>query len=277
MQRYWMNIPQIHLNALAKIKDSIIIQRLRKLVVILSIIVPLFVILMSYPSLAADKIVLVGSEDTKDSSTGRWLNLIYTEVFRRLGYEFEYRGYPNERANIMAESGIVDGEIQRAANYEKVAKNLLKVEEPSFSVNVAAYAITPGIVLDGWESLKNTNYIVEYRRGSKVPQNALPPVVKPENISTTTTVEQGLIRLILGRIDIYIEQEHVFAETIRKFDRDTVDPSSVYQAGILWTGESHVYLHKKNAVFLQKIAEVLKSLKQEGKIEHYREISQNAH
>ncbi len=96
-------------------------QRSRTLVVILSIIVALFVLSMSYPCVAADKIVLVGSDDTKASSTGRWLNLIYTEVFHRLGYEFEYIGYPNERANIMAESGIVDGEIQRAANYEKIS------------------------------------------------------------------------------------------------------------------------------------------------------------
>ncbi len=153
----------------------------------------------------------------------------------------------------------------------------MKVEEPSFSVNVAAYAITPGIVLNGWESLKNTNYIVEYRRGSKVAQNALPAVVAPEKISTTTTVEQGLAKLILGRIDIYIEQEHVFAEALRKFDGDTFDPSSVYQAGIMWTGESHLYLHKKNAALLQKITEVLKSMKQEGLVEHYRKTAQNVH
>ena len=243
----------------------------------LLIIVALFVVSISYSTVAAYKIVLVGSEDTKASSTGRWLNLIYTEVFRRLGYDFEYKSYPNERANIMAESGIVDGEIQRAANYEKVAKNLLKVEEPSFSVNVAAYAVSPGIVLDGWESLKNTNYIVGYRRGSKVAQNALPAVVKPEKISTTTTVEQGLIKLILGRIDIYIEQDSVVAETLKKFDKDKFDPSSVYQVGIMWTGESHVYLHKKNVVLLQEIVEVLKSMKQEGKVEHYRKIAQKAH
>lgn len=250
--------------------------RTRQKMVGLGMIVVLLVAALPSSSVAAEKIVLVSSEDTKASFTGRWLNLIYTEVFRRLGYEFQYTGYPNERAAMVAEDGDVDGEIQRAANYEKVTKNLLKVEEPSFLVIVAAYAVTPGIVLDGWESLKNTNYIVEYRRGSKVAQSALPKVVKPEKLSTITTVEQGLKKLITGRIDLFIEQERVVAETLRNFDKGKFDPSSVYQAGIMWTGESHVYLHKKHAALLPKITEVLKAMKQEGVVERYKEIAQKA-
>jgi polar amino acid transport system substrate-binding protein len=239
-------------------------------------LVTLVVVALPYQSVAAEKIVLVGSDNTKASFTGRWLNLIYTEAFRRLGYELQYKGYPNERANLMAETGRVDGEIQRAASYEKIAKNLIKVEEPSFLVRVAAYAVTPGIVLDGWESLRNTNYRVEYRRGSKVPQMALPAVVTPEQLSTISTVELGLKKLILRRTDIFIEQELIVEETLRKFNKGDFDPSSVYQAGIMWTGESHLYLHKKHAALLPKIAEVLKAMKQEGVVERYKEKAQKA-
>ncbi len=228
-----------------------------------------------HPSVAAEKIVLAGSEGTKASFTGRWLNLTYTEVFRRLDYELEYVGYPNKRAAWMAEAGEVDGEIQRAASYKKITKNLLKVEEPCFSGNVAAYAVKPGIVLDGWESLKDTNYAVEYRRGSKLSEIALPAVVKPGKLSWITTVEQGLKRLIAGRTDIFIEQEYIVNETLGKLDKDKFDPSTVYQAGIMWTGSSYLFLHKKHAALLPKIAEVLKAMKQEGLIERYKEIAQN--
>ncbi len=107
-------------------------QRTRQLMISLSIIVTLLVVSIPYLSVAADKIVLVGSEDTKASFTGTWLNLIYTEVFRQLGYEFQYIGYPNERANVMAEGGKVDGEIQRAANYEKIAKIFSKSKNRVF-------------------------------------------------------------------------------------------------------------------------------------------------
>lgn len=233
--------------------------------------VALLLLVFAHPGIAAEKIVLVGSEGTKASFTGRWLNLIYNEVFHRLNYQFEYLGYPNERANRMAESGQVDGEIQRAANYAEIAKNLLKVEEPSFLATIGAYAVKPGIVLDGWESLRNTSYIVEYRRGSKVPQTALPAVVKAENLSSTTTVERGLTKLIQGRIDIYIEQDYVVTEALGK-----LEPSPVYRAGIMWTGASHVYLHKRHAALLPKITKILKAMKQEGLVERYRQIAQEA-
>jgi len=243
------------------------------MIVSLWVIVALLVGALPYPGVAADKIVLVGSNGTKASLTGRWLNLIYTEAFRRLGYDLQYIGYPNERANVLAETGVVDGEIQRAASYEKIAKNLIKVEEPSFSVIVAAYAVTPGIVLDGWESLKNTDYFVEYRRGSKVPQSGLSAVVKPERLSTVSTVEMGLKKLIAGRTDIYVEQELVVEEVLREFDKIGFDHSFLYQAGIMWVGESHLFLHKKHAALLPKITEVLRTMKKEGLVERYRKIA----
>jgi polar amino acid transport system substrate-binding protein len=249
-------------------------QRTRQRMVSLWMIVALFVVALPSPSVAAEKIVLVGSEGTKASFTGKWLNLIYTEVFRRLGYELEYKGYPNERANVMAETGVVDGEIQRAASYQKISKNLLRVEEPSFSGHVAAYAVTPGVVLDGWESLKNTNYRVEYRRGSKLPQTALPKVVRPEKLSTISTVEQGLKKLIAGRTDIFIEQELVVDEALREFDKAGFDYSSLYQAGIVYTGNSYLYMHKRHAALVPKIAEVLRNMKQQGVVERYKEIIQ---
>ena len=249
-------------------------QRTRQQMVSLWIIAALIAVALPYPSEAAEKIVLVSSQDTKLTFYGRWLNLIYTEAFRRLGYEFQYIGYPGARAPLMAERGKVDGEIHRAASYAKVAQNLLKLEEPSFSVIVAAYAVKPGIVMDGWESLKNTNYKVEYRRGSKVAQKALPAVVRPENLSTITTVEQGLNKLISGRTDIFVEQEPVVAETLRKLEKGNFASPIVYQAGIMWTGDSHVYLHKKHASLLPKIAEVLKAMKQEGAVERYKEAAQ---
>jgi polar amino acid transport system substrate-binding protein len=235
------------------------------------VLVVLVMIALSYSIVAAECIVLVSSEDTKASPYGRWLDLIYSEVFRRLGYQFKYVGYPGGRAPIMAESGEVDGEIHRAAEYEKTAKNLMKVPEPSFSVKYIAYAVIPGIVLNGWGSLKDKNYAVEYRRGSQVPEAALTDVVRPEMLSKITTAEQGLEKLIMGRIDIYVDQELVVAETLKSLPRSRFDSLKVYQAGIMWTGESYVFLHKKHADLVLKIAEILKAMKQDGLITQYEE------
>ncbi len=228
------------------------------------------------PSVAAEKIVLVSSKDTKTSFYGRWLDLIYAEVFRRLGYEFQYDGYPGGRAPIMAENGEVDGEIHRGVEYEKVTKNLLRVPEPSISASYMAYTVSSGIVLNGWESLKNTSYTVEYRRGAKVPEAALPSVVNAEKLSDITTAEQGFKKLITGRIDIYIEQEAVALETLQKLDPTEFNIKSVYIAGIMYSGESYVYLHKKHTNLLPKIADTLKVMKREGVIERYKEVALKA-
>ena len=97
------------------------------------------------PCVAAETIILVSSQDTKDSLYGKWLGLIYAEAFHRLGYGFQYQGHSGGRAPVMAENGEVDGEIHRPEDYWKTAKNLLRVEEPSFALSYLAYAAKPGI------------------------------------------------------------------------------------------------------------------------------------
>lgn len=245
----------------------------RQSVVRILFMVLLFLATLTCLGADASRIVLVSSQDTKDSFYGRWLNLIYSDVFRQLGYEFRYEGYPGGRAPIMAEKGEVDGEIHRGADYEKTSKNLLRVTVSSFSLSYVAFAAKPGIMLNGWNSLKNTNYAVEYRRGAKVAESALTAVVKAENLTTISTVEQGLKKLISGRTDIYVDQEIVVTELLKNFDRTQFDPSVVYKAGILYTGESFLYLHKRHAAILPKIAQILTIMKKNGVIERYRKIA----
>lgn len=225
------------------------------------------------PCFAAETIVLVSSQDTKDSMYGKWLGLIYAEAFHRLGYAFQYQGHSGARAPVMAENGEVDGEIHRPEDYGKTAKNLLRVEEPSFAISYVAYAAKPEIALHGWESLKNTDYAVEYRRGAKVPEAALPAVVRPDKLSDVATTAQGMKKLLMGRTDVYIEQDVVASEAIRKLATEAVDPAALHQAGIMYTGYSYLYLHKKHAALAPKVAEVLKAMKQEGAIDRCKQLA----
>ncbi len=220
-----------------------------------------------------EKIVLVSSQDTRNSFYGRWLFLIYTEVFRRLGYDFQYDGYPGARAPVLAESGDVDGEIHRSADYAKVTINLIRVEESHFTASYGAYAVKPGIILNGWHSLKNTNYRVEYRRGSKQPETALTAIIQPENLSNIATTEQGLKKLLTGRTDIYVDTTFLVSETISRLNSASFPAHEVYQAGIMENVNGYVYMHKKRAVLVPKIAKVLNEMKKEGIIEHYKMIA----
>ena len=161
------------------------------------------------------------------------------------------------------ETGEVDGEIHRAGDYVKITKNLIRVEESSFTASYGAYTVKPGIILNGWKSLKNTDYRVEYRRGAELPESALTAIIKPEHLSNITTTE-----LILGRTDIYVDTVFVVSETQSRLNSTGFPTHKVYQAGIMVSENSYVYMHKKHSVLVPKIAQVLKEMKHECLIDH---------
>lgn len=250
------------------------IMRLR-LVLGISIACVLIVPVSAIPGHAAEPIVLVGSQDTKNSFHGRWLTLIYTEVFKRLGYDLQYHGYPSARASRMSDAGLFDGEINRVAAYQAAHPNLIRLETSHFTTTLAAYAVKPGIQLEGWESFKDTDYLVEYRRGTKIVEVGLTPFVLPGNLSEITTTEQGLKRLILDRTDIYVDVVDTVTGVLKELNSDKYDPSSVYQAGIMAKTTLHLYLHKKHAALVPKVNETLKAIKKEGLVAQYQQRAKN--
>jgi hypothetical protein len=241
-------------------------------VVGMCVIAVLIAAVFSMPSKAADTMILVGTEGVKNSMYGRWLTLIFTEVFCRLGYELQYDGYPAARASAMSDAGEVDGEISRVFEYQAAHPNLIRVDEVLYPTSFVAFASKPGIVLHGWKSLQNTTYKVEYRRGVKLSASELVKVVASEHLSNVGSVEQGLKKLIMGRTDLYVDVEFIILEAIKRLDPARFDVSALYQAGIMQEVDAYSYLHKKNAALVPKVAEVLKALKQEGLFEHYFEI-----
>lgn len=237
------------------------------------VIAILVAVILPTPSAAADKMILVGTKGVKNSTHGKWLTLIFTEVFRRLGYEFQYDGYPAARASAMSDSGQVDGEISRVSEYQETHPNLIRVDEVLYPTNFVAFAVKPGIVLHGWKSLQNTTYSVDYRRGVKLSESELTLVVAPEYLSEVTTAELGLKKLIKGRTDLYVDVVFTIVEAINGLNQDNFDVSLLYQAGIMQEVDAYAYLHKKHAALVPKVAKVLKAMKQEGLFKHYYEIA----
>lgn len=226
----------------------------------------------SMPSQAADKMTLVGTTSVKDSMRGQWLTLVFTEVFRRLGYELQYDGYPAGRASMMSDTGEVDGEISRVFEYQEAHPNLIRVEEVLYATKFVAFAAKPGIALHGWKSLQNTTYNVEYRIGVQLCSNELIQAVAPEHLSSVVKAEQGLKKLILGRTDLYVDVDFTIIEAIKSLNRADFDVSVLYQVGIMQEVNAYSYLHKKHAVLVPKVAEAIKNMKQEGLFEQYLEI-----
>lgn len=103
----------------------------------------------SSPEAIPKTFVFSGTQDTQHTRHGIWLQRIYREVLRRMGYQFQYQGYPTRRATALVEKGEVDAEITRAYSYLNEFPQLIRVEEPHFYANITAYTTLPNVTLTG--------------------------------------------------------------------------------------------------------------------------------
>jgi len=226
-------------------------------VISLSILMVLIVFSPIHTVWAGEKIVMVTPLPNTEV-LGKWVELIFSEAFRRLDLEMEYRQYPPKRCGEMANTGAVDGELGRPYGYDALYPNLVRVEEPSMSTYYAAYVTDPDIQLEGWESLKGTNYKVEHLRGAALSTQKLPEVVKPDNLSEINEVTQGLKKLRAGRTDVFV----IAANMVDPLLATDTSYSTIRKAGIMAEVHMYPYLHKKHKDLAPKLAAALKEIKE---------------
>ncbi len=232
----------------------------------------IFLATLSSCAIAVDtKIVLVSSEDTYHSKYGCWLYNIYSEAFSRLGYKFLYQGVPGGRAPILAENGSVDGEIHRAFEYQQQTTNLIRVNESHFNVTIEAYVYDNKSKYNSWHSLDKEGLRVEFRRGSKRAEDALSKLITFPLPTEVNTTEQGLKKLIKGRVDVFVEQTLVFDRSKQALLAESTEYNKIYSAGIVDTLAGYAYLNKKHSRLAKDLALMLKKMKTEGRVEQLQE------
>ena len=193
---------------------------------------------------------------------------LYTEAFARIGLEFRYKVYPPTRAGVMADSGQIDGEPGRIKGYNETYKNLIRVDEPLFEDKILACATNPDIVIEGWESLRGTDYRVDYYRGIAISEKKLPDVVNAENLYSISEPVQALKKLVAGRIEVYVDS---YTRIVPILESPEFKDSGIRVAGVLEGISTYPYLHKRHAALAPKLAEALKQMKTEGLLKQYLE------
>lgn len=249
-----------HSNILSKIYLSIII-------------ISLFVVNLTNVDAAANSAgqkIVMACTVSPETPVGKWLDLIYTEAFSRLDMEFECPFYPSKRASKMADEGQLDGEPARASYYAKDHPNLIMLDVPIVSVNFTAFATNSTYQLDGWESLRKTDYRVEYLRGIKACEESLPDVVNPDKLSVINHFIQGLKKLVAGRVDIFV---HLEADVVAALRTDEFKDSGIQKVGVMEQQIAYPYLHKKHQVLVPKLETVLREMRKEGLIEKFQDIA----
>ena len=191
----------------------------------------------------------------------RFYERLYGEAFRRLGYQFAYQVYPSKRASVMANAGEVDGEPQRLRDYAVSYPNLIRVNEPSFTNRVLAFATNRAIQLDGWDSLRGTPYRVDYRLGSVVAEQELRGRVPSQQLSGVPTAIQILKKLKSRHTDIYVDMEWAVLPVLQT---EEFKGSGIVTVGVMSSNLSYPFVHKKHALLAPKLADVLQQMKKEG-------------
>ncbi len=255
------------LNLLIKVKVTMM-NNLMTLFIFFSLVLPL--VLNDSGVLAAEKKISLGSHKSKDSPAGKFLDLVYTEAFKRLGITFVYETFPAKRSSFMSDTGQVDGELSRIYSYNEVHPKLIRVEEPHWTSGFIAAATDTSIHLDGWGSLKNTDYKVVYMTGIKGCEINLPKVVKPENLQNVIHTSLGYRMILKNRADIHIGSE---MDMLSVLASDEFSASELKIVGVLEKFTGHAFLHEIHQELVPKLSAVLKEMKKEGLLEQYRNAS----
>jgi hypothetical protein len=199
--------------------------------------------------------------------------LIYTEAFHRLGYHLIVIPLPPLRATILVESDLVDGELERSAEYGAAHPSLVRIEEVTQTLTLGAYVSDQKIKINGWNSLLMTRYRFEYRTGIRVAQVAIPSYIPQEQISVIRTTEQGLQKLAVGRTDVYIDFDERVKWTMKM--QTLLHDGHIFRSGTIQQVKINAYLSRKRAALAPELTTVLRSMKQEGVIANYERITKN--
>ncbi len=253
------------------IKTSIIL-----VIMLLSILAPALPTHAESEANQSDSLVFAlmqsGSDPQYVKPIQKWFIKIYTEALSRMDITFRYRVLPPKRASFYSDQGSIDGELSRVFDYNTEHPNLIRIEEHHLLSVFSAFAADPTITLNGWQSLKNTSYNVEYRRGIKICAENLTAVIPSERLSEIHSIQAGIGKLLTGRSDVFIEPEdgvfdYLKSEEFQRASRGR----AIHKVGTMETMTSHLWLHKKHRDLAPRLSAILRDMKQEGLFDQYLE------
>lgn len=198
---------------------------------------------------------------TTPQGTG-FLDIIATETFRRTGIELRLVKLPAERALLLANDGLVDGELTRLAGLRAQYPNLVRVPEKIIDWDFVAFSRNPSITAS-YAVLRR--HSVGLIRGWKIYERNMQGST---NLTTVDDPEQLFRLLDLDRIDVALYARLAGVALIREMALKNIyvlKPVLAHRA-------MYIYLNRRYASLVPKLATALRKLKRDGFYERiYRE------
>jgi len=183
-----------------------------------------------------------------------FLEALAVEVFNRIGYDVALLKLPFERALINANAGVEDGDVFRAAGFERDYPNLMRVPERVLELDFVAYALRPEVQVREWVDL--ARYHVGYVNGWKIFERN---VKAARDITTVRDLDQLMPLLASGRADVVLVDRWQGLWLAREAGlvlRPLEPP--------LARAEMFIYLHRKHEALVAPVAAALAEVKRTG-------------
>lgn len=210
---------------------------------------------------------LIYSNQVENSSASQWLTAIYTELFKRLDIPLVITSLPEARATKKAVAGSIDGQFGRVYEYQDAFPNQIRIEVPLYNIKINAYSQTAnGTILNsGWESFKNTDYTVVYKRGALINKLNLEKVLPASKLSTVTSIRQGLLKVKYRRADVFVQADI----GVRHLLNSDEFKGHIVDSGNLDSVTIYTYIHSKHQALASELTAHLLAMKNEGLLMHY--------
>jgi polar amino acid transport system substrate-binding protein len=197
-----------------------------------------------------------GSREPLVSSPGRpgFAEELVREALRRVGHELRVVPLPVERALVNANAGIEDGDLYRAAGFEKDYPELVQVPQPLLDQDFVAVARRADVQVRGWPDL--ARYHVAYVTGNKILERQL------QGLANVTSVRDNALLLGLlaaDRADVVLINRWVGLLAARQ-----AGVAVRVQEPALLRVPMYMYLHRRHEALVPQLATALADVRRDG-------------
>jgi len=183
-----------------------------------------------------------------------FLDAVAGEAFRRAGVRLRLVKLPAERGLINANAGIEDGDLTRIAGLEVHYPNLVRVPEKLIDWEFAAFGRDAALPAH-WETLRT--HPVGHIRGWKIYEQKM---AGAPHVVTAEDPAQLFRQLRLNRTEVALYERWQGLSLIRGHGWTDVH----LLAPQLARREMYLYLHKRHAALVPRLAAALRAIKAEG-------------
>ena len=231
-----------------------------------SLLTLLAALLFALPGAAAPRLVLNTSffaPITSPEHDGA-LDLLYAELFRRVGLDVMIQPASAERGLLNANSGIDDGDVSRVLGIEQSYTNLVRVPEPVMTYQMVVFTRRARFTVDGAASL--APYDVGILTGWKILERS---ITGTRSLQKLETGRQLFAMLAMDRIDVAVIEKLEGLHLVRSMGLRGV----TMLAPAYVEGDWYLYLNKKHAALAPLLAGQIRQMKHDGS---YRRIFDQA-